>query len=366
MLFIEHAFDFMKNNAKLCFIIDASFFETAYKYTRKYILDNSNVISLTHNISGFEGVASGQIILELIKSKYSKSNKVKILNIINNNVFSINQNEWYKPDDEYKFRINFNKQSQNIIYKVIDKSKDSLKLLFPKKNLRTCTMLLDMEKDFTSDYKPNEKGIKSFRYYQGSKALKNKYGILNFDKYFFYDKSLQDKINDQLKIELSKLGIKNKKRIGLGEIDIYENPKIYIRQSAKEIIASYDEQQSAANNSLYVFSLRSNSMESKEYLKFLCGYLNSDLVTFIAQQNNIIRYFRGKQPQIKISDLYTLNIPIDKKLIITISNMVTNIYKNSNIGLNKEKIDSEIYNYFKIDRNEKLFIEDSIKYFLIS
>ena len=45
-------------------------------------------------------------------------------------------------------------------------------------------------------------------------------------------------------------GIKNKKRIGLGEDRISDWPKIYIRHSAKTIIATYDEIPSAANNSL--------------------------------------------------------------------------------------------------------------------
>jgi len=62
-------------------------------------------------------------------------------------------------------------------------------------------------------------------------------------------------------------GIKNKKRIGFGEKIIYDNPKVYIRQSAKELIASYDDKLSSANNSLYLFSLRDCSNESILFLK---------------------------------------------------------------------------------------------------
>ena len=46
MLFIEHALDFLKINGQLSFVIDASFNETAYQYTREYLLNNYNVNEL--------------------------------------------------------------------------------------------------------------------------------------------------------------------------------------------------------------------------------------------------------------------------------------------------------------------------------
>ncbi len=50
----------------MSFILDVSFFETAYKYTRKYLLENSEINSIKYNISKFN-VASGQIILKATK-----------------------------------------------------------------------------------------------------------------------------------------------------------------------------------------------------------------------------------------------------------------------------------------------------------
>ena len=68
MLFIEHSLDFLKEKGKLSFIIDISFFETAYQYTRKYLLENTIIEELQINIQDFE-VASGQIIIKLSKEK---------------------------------------------------------------------------------------------------------------------------------------------------------------------------------------------------------------------------------------------------------------------------------------------------------
>lgn len=53
-----------------------------------------------------------------------------------------------------------------------------------------------------------------------------------------------------------------------------------LRQSAK-IIATIDLEKSAANNSLYVFSLRNNSAETIEfYIFYVAG--DSDFVTYYA------------------------------------------------------------------------------------
>jgi len=155
-------------------------------------------------------------------------------------------------------------------------------------------------------------------------------------------------------------GIKNKKRIGLGEEIIYKNPKVFIRQSAKEIISSFDITESSANNSLYVFSLRDNSENSLTILRYICGILNSELITFFAQQRNIIRYSNGKQPQIKISDLGQILIPSDETLKRNISLLVSYIYSDRNPKWNND-INDLIYNYYDVSSEEIVFIKESIK-----
>ena len=147
----------------------------------------------------------------------------------------------------------------------------------------------------------------------------------------------------------------------MGETIIYDNPKIYIRQSAKEIIASYDENPSSANNSLYVFSLRDSKKESINFLKFLCGLLNSDIITFYSQQLNIIRFSKGKQPQIKTSDLYKIPVPTDISLQEKIANLVDKIYSNDEEDETiKNEINLVFNDYFNLTNDELKVIEDSI------
>jgi hypothetical protein len=148
---------------------------------------------------------------------------------------------------------------------------------------------------------------------------------------------------------------------------VYNNPKIFIRQSAKEIIASYDEDLSASNNSLYVFSLRKNDRETKRYLKFLCGYLNSKLITFYAQKMEIIRYRKGKQPQIKTSDLYSIPVPQNFELISLLSELVNGIYKNDSDKKELEdKINQAVFDFYEFSDIEVAYVEKSIADFLKS
>lgn len=361
MLFIEHSIDFLKNGGIVSFIIDLAFFETAYEYTRKFLLINTKILSIEINITDFE-VTSGQIILTVQKEKV-KEHEVKIIDSVTNKVTFVNQRTWFNPADQYKFRFNNCSENQNIIEKIKSKQLPTLKNLYPKKNLRTCVMLLDMENLFVFDEENIKFSNKIYPYYQGSKGLSKKYGILRNTKYFHYNKQLQDKINDELKEELTQKGIKNKKRLGLGETIIYDNPKVYIRQSAKEIIATYDDKPSSANNSLYVFSLRGNKENDIIFLKFLCGYLNSELMTFYAQQQNIIRYSKGKQPQIKTSDLYTIPIFTNIGIRKEIAKIVDKIYQNQNFTELMNKINLIVYENFGIDEEEIQKIKKSIESF---
>lgn len=366
MLFLEHGLDFLKENGQLSYIIDISFFETAYKHTRKYLLENTKILNLENNISNFDGVASGQLIMKLENSN-GVGNITNVKDFATGKEQNIPQLNWLNEKDEYKFRFSYSNGTQKILEKIYKNANTKLKDLYPQKALRTCAMLLDLEEKFVSTMDNDERFCKSYKYYQGSKAISSRYCSPFSNKFFYYDKKLQDSINAELKQALIIKGVKNKKRIGLGDPLVYDNPKIFIRQSAKELISTYDENLSAANNSLYVFSLKKSDNDSKEYLKFLCGYLNSRIATFYAQKLEIIRYRKGKQPQIKISDLYTIPVPTNKELMKNISHLVNKIYKTQSNSINFEsEIDKLLFDFFGLTPEEEKYVNDSISNYLKS
>jgi len=361
MFFFEQSIDWLKEGALMSFIVDVSIFETAYCYLRKYLLERTKIKTLIIEIDAFN-VASGQIIILLQKSTNKHENMINNISVINyqnqkNIIFK--QADWYKENNEYKFEIIDNKTNE--ILKKIEKKSKPLSNFYTGKKLRTCCMLLNMEDLFTTkELMDSENSL--LPYYEGSKSLKNKYGNLLFTRYFIYNKKLQDEINDKLKADLTIQGIKNKKRIGLGDLRFYNSPKLFIRQSAKEIIASLSVEPSCANNSLYCLSEGLNSEQSIQKLKITCSQLNSTLLTFYALAKRIIRTCKGKQPQIKIADLKNIPLNFDfelsKKLLCLYED-----YIETNDNNILEEINNLLYSYYELNSEEIAFINRFVENF---
>ncbi|MGO4276480.1 hypothetical protein AB4Z22_42770, partial [Paenibacillus sp. TAF58] len=149
MFFFEQSLDWLNEKGKISFIVDISFFETAFKYLRRYILENTKIKYLITDLSTFSGVGSGQVIISLEKSTYLEDNlknKVTVLKYESGEKQIIQQNSWYE-EDENKFSIIDNRASE--ILKKIEGKSVSLVSVFEGKSLRTCTMMLDMEDKFT-------------------------------------------------------------------------------------------------------------------------------------------------------------------------------------------------------------------------
>ena len=104
MLFIEHSIDFLVNGGELSFIIDVAFFETAYQYTRRFLLKNTTIKSIKYNIKDFEAV-SGQLIIKFVNKKAAKNNFVEIINSETSEIILVNQDDWDTPNDQYKFPL---------------------------------------------------------------------------------------------------------------------------------------------------------------------------------------------------------------------------------------------------------------------
>ena len=81
----------------------------------------------------------------------------------------------------------------------------------------------------------------------------------------------------------------------------------------------------------------------------------------------IIRYRKGKQPQIKISDLYLIPVPQNVEFIDLISEFVDKIYRNDKNKKELEyKINQAIFNFYKFSNKEIRYIKKSIANFLKS
>lgn len=356
MFFVENGLKLLSPNGQLIFILDIAFFETAYIDLRKYIIENYYINSITKGLQAFEEVASGQIIINI--SNRQEPNSSVVFSDIENNISSqVEQSIWNNKNNKYKIYIPLDQQAKDINDKVMKHPR--LDTYFPGKSLRTCCALTGKTDEFVVN-PLLEKSHLVFPYIEGSKGLKGKFGELTPTCYIKYDYELQLAISEEFKRELELAGVKNKKRVTLGDKDAYLSPKIFIRQSAAEIIATYTDEPFAANNSIYILSNKSRTEEDIDRLKYVCGVLNSELITYFCRINKIIRVEKGKTPQIKTSDLKEIRICISDNYYQQIIDLVNNLLLTPDDIGTLTKLNKLIYVIYDIDESEQQFIHSCL------
>ncbi|MGK7920840.1 MAG: N-6 DNA methylase [Trichodesmium sp.] len=347
MFFIEHGLNLLKTGGNLIYLLDNSIYETSAYYLRKWILENFQIKCMQMGLADFENVASGQTIWHIMNIYPEKP--VLIEDISQNQIQHINQDKWLK-NVECKISIS---HSNSILDKL---TKNQLLVdYFPKKSIRTCCMLLNLTEKFLvtkEDYKRDKSGL-IMPYLEGGKSLSSPDKPFAFSHYIKYDYELQLRLSEEIRVRLEKEGIKNKKRIGLGQLEIYRSPKIFIRQSSARLIAKFTNENFMANNSLYVLTPIYSNFRKENWENILIyteRLLNSKLYLYLAYQMNIIRKNPKQQPQIKVSDLKRLPFWLDEKSLFF--EKVISIHP---IDINK--IDCLIYQELKFTNQEISDIE---------
>lgn len=357
MFFIENSLDLLNKNGVLSFILDISFFEDAYIDMRKYLLENYTIEDLTTNVNGFENVASNQIILTIQNKKCNEQDFVKYFDYSTKETKLFSQDVWYNKEKKYNFLLPLEGMKKDII-DTMQKNK-KLDDYFPGKALRTCCALTGRTEDFIVERDKQTKN-EIFPYLEGSRGIAYKFSKPSPFRYIEYDYDLQLKISDEFKIQLEAMGVKNKKRVTLGDKECYKSPKIFIRQSASEIISTYTEDDYAANNSLYILSLKSKEEDSIKKLKYTNGILNSKLVSYFALAMNVIRGGNGKTPQIKISDLKRIPIAVasddDFNKIIDLSDKLQEKFTKNEYS----ELNALVYKIYGISEEQVKYIEKAM------
>ncbi len=350
MFFIEHGLNLLKEEGNLIYLLDNSIYETSAYHLRKWVLEHFQITSIDMGLADFESVASGQTIWHL--TKRTPLTPVFFRDISQNKFQKINQSQWLEGRE---CQIKFNCKTT-----VLDKFKNYPKLsdYFPKKSLRTCCMLLDLTDKFLADreeYERDKTGL-IMPYLEGSKSLSSADEPFRFTRYIKYDRELQLCLSEEIRIKLEKEGIKNKKRLGLGVLEIYQSPKIFIRQSSHRLVAKFTAEKFMANNSLYVLTPIYSNFKKENWQRVLIyteRLLNSKLYLYLAYQMKVIRRNVKQQPQIKVSDLKRLPFLLEES-----SSFFEKIINFSD----KNKIDLIVYDMFELTSEEV----NQIEYFLRS
>lgn len=358
MFFIENGLEMLEKDGAISYILDISFFEAAFKDLRKYIVQNYYIDSLITGLNEFSNVASGQLIIT-IRNRRGKNAKIELIDYAAKNICIVDQSIWDSADTEYKFFKPLLPIEEKIKRKM--EKFNSLGNIFPGKSLRTCCALTGRTEDFLVLNIDEPTDCTIFPFIEGAKGISRKFCKPQTQRYIKYDYDLQIEISNEFKKELDAKGVKNKKRVTLGDKEAYLSNKIFIRQSSTEIIATFCSEPYAANNSIYILTTKKNDKKSVELLKYTCGILNSDLISFYSRICQIIRMGEGKTPQIKISDLKKIRIALDKTQFDLVVSIVDSLLNNQNDETIYKKLNKLVYNIYGISSEEIDYIERYLK-----
>ncbi|MBU3958224.1 MAG: N-6 DNA methylase [Nanoarchaeota archaeon] len=370
MFFIEQGLGILKENGYLGFIIDIGIFENAYKDLRKYILNNSKILKIITGLEEFEEVGSGQIILILQSCKDTeklKRNKIQYQKGISGKAIRISQELWMKDTDR---KFEYIEENNSSILEKCEKNSVELSRYFEV----ICGLEFGALRDlFIGNKKYNGKYHPVIN---GSRGLPDKYRIVwNKEDYVLFDKGYEQKLNRENK-NVSETG-KNV-IFASGNEERFNQQKLFVRQSAMSLIGAYDDSNLYGLRSLHTITKKEKNAPID--LKYLLSIINSGLATFYSLKKGIIRYQKGKQPQIRTSDLEKLpikNIPLsEQQAFIKLADKAISLNKKLNeiqantdarsrieeeIKKTDAEIDELVYKLYGITEEEKKIIEDSLK-----
>lgn len=316
MFFQEKALRLSNKTGTQAYIIDVSFFENFYNGIKKKLIEETQIHTVIKNLSSFENVASGQLIIISNKNKSASGKTEWFENGFGESSY-VDQNLWYSKENDYQFYL----PKDDIKTKILNtiSNNKTIEHYYPKMLIRTGESVGVKESGFVIDEIDSNSDREIYEYLEGGKSLKGQYEPLQPTRYFIYDVDLLNKKNQAYREEADKNNRNNAKVLGIGDKLAFDNPKILVRQSSPIICASYTDKKYIYNRSYYSISQVNSSGSSTFSLLYTLGLLNSSVLTFYSVQKGFIKQEKGKQPQIRLGDLKLLpivNPKIEKQKVI--------------------------------------------------
>ena len=343
MFFIEKACRLSNKKANVFYIMDIAFNDVPYRYIRKYLIDNTTINKVITGLSNFKNVYSDQVLLQFSSAKHvdESTYNVEYYKGINTSpAFTFNQNIW-KANRIYEF----NPPTDNKLDEIYNQMDSFPKLgeIFPAKLIRTCMSLAGHEDEFLFKNNDTKKNFPVFKYIQNAKNFPERYSPIVNPESVVYDEDLKDTLNQYYRQDAYNDVRRQPKALGLGSLHSYISPKIFVRQSADKIIATYTEEKCAANTSFYIINnSNEEGVKINFNLKYLTGILNSQILSFYALSKNIIITGKKKQPQMMIKPFKMLPIPkveeTKEKVIISLVDYILFLKQHQNRNVNNQLI----------------------------
>ncbi|MDH4262785.1 MAG: hypothetical protein OEV78_07065 [Spirochaetia bacterium] len=287
LFFVDFLMRFLSPDALFGLLVDMSIHENLYIELRKWILENKILLETRLNINDFPGVNSGQTFLYMQNTLPTQENTVKI---IDNNGGEMNIAEQSILKQKSLFYIKKGRQFLDHL--------SHLPHLGDHCIISTGVNIGGASEKFLS----NHDGGGSFYPMISTLMLKKPYAVISsgYEHYIDFSKEKAELINQ----ESRNRNIKSV--VALGKLERFLKPKIFVRQSAPRIIATYSDKPVISPYSIFVINQKK---ETGYGLYVLLAILNSDLVSFYCVKNRLISQGAGKQPQIRKSCLQLIPVP---------------------------------------------------------
>jgi hypothetical protein len=301
MFFLEKAMTIVVPNGFMQMIVDTNFYSNPSIPIRKYLLNNFRFIEIVTHFSAFANVGSSQVILLLQNAQRKSIVRWK----------TINEKEFVDIGEQHQidycsgsFDMQPPKEKREIDFvEKLNKNTFFLELI-GKKQIRTCITFTGQKDKFILQ-KPTESN--HYPLIEGSKGVAGKYCPIRYSTFVNYDLSLRDCLNEKYREIAKKQGKRTPMVIGLGDMQAFRSPKLFLRLSDIRITATYSDEVVCADLSLYVITLPNKEANWKGYnIKYFLGLLNSSTLTIFARLTGIIRNLATGTPQIRLKDIRLL------------------------------------------------------------
>jgi len=312
MFFVEKFVRLLREGGVTAFIVDVNFTKDLAKNIRKFLIENTLVKQFVHDLSEFEFVASGQIVIIAQKAPDAKNNQILVRGGLSEAGTHIKQSEIGRPN-----------------YHILTSGRDAIIAKLLRKNclgdIPAIRLTTGVQVGGVESYKG--KTVKE-HFYRRDWDFKKIFPSVEPKSILRYSRPVPSRgllFDYELASEIT--ASTNKSAVVLRKYcDFLNREKVFIRQSAAEVLATLGAPGTCGEYSL--FSLMTDSVVLN--LRYVLALLNSKLYTYFAVKCGIILMKKGTQPQIRKSGLQKLPIamiptskqeafadPVDKILAIT-------------------------------------------------
>lgn len=344
MLFLELSTKLLKEKGEFTNIVDINIFSPAFEGIRKYLVDNISLSKLVTNLSVFEGVGSGQVLI-FYRNELKTNNKIVYKLDIHGDEYVFEQNKINKSNN-FNFQFDLNSDLQNKI-KGMHNNLDN-----------SCYLISGMNIGGVKDYFLSETKVDDsfhiailsgniFRYKIDYPNEVQKRNARN--NFIRFDKKIEKYIIEN-KIGTPSIGADDAK---------FKKEKLLVRRpltgDGKLAVAYSNNFDQYSDVTVYIIN------ETIMPLKFLLGILNSTLATWYCRKAGIIRFEKGQQPQITINKLKDFPIPntdtenIEKLIELVNQRILTTDQKQ--IETFESQIDQLVYELYGLTEEEIKIVE---------